>query len=221
MPRTARIVKFGHPYHVTQRGNFRQTVFDEDEDFMFYKCNLKESSKRYNLDILAWCLMSNHVHFICIPKDSESLAKTFRNLNMLYSQYYNKKHNQKGHLWQGRFFSCLLDSIHVKTAIRYVENNPVRASMVNKAADYKWSSAGEHIAEKYEIVTGEAKEIVGADNWSGYLDEVENEEEIKKLRTHTMKGMPFGSDVFLKKLEVFFKRELRIKSQGRPEKAKS
>ncbi len=218
MPRKPRIVKPGHPHHITQRGNFRQNVFDEDEDFQFYKCNLKENANKNGLEILAWCLMTNHVHFICIPKYMESFSKTFRQLNMVYSQYYNKKHNQRGHLWQGRYFSCLLDDSHVRTAIRYVENNPVRAGMVDMPSDYMWSSAIEHINDKYEIASGGAKEMVSVNDWNAYLGESENEEELEKLRTHTIKGIPLGNSIFIKKLEDYFKRELKIKQQGRPEK---
>lgn len=71
--------------------------------------------------------MSNHVHFIAVPIKAESLSKTFNMLHMRYSQLLNTRNKATGHLWQGRFFSCVLDERHLYAGIRYVENNPVRA----------------------------------------------------------------------------------------------
>ena len=69
--------------------------------------------------------MSNHVHFVCVPRREDALARTFNVLHMRYSQYFNRKKGLKGHLWQGQFYSCILDERHVYAAVRYVENNPV------------------------------------------------------------------------------------------------
>ncbi len=75
---------------------------------------LKEYSKKYSLRIWAYCLMGNHVHFVGVPMRDNSLAKTFNTLHMRYSQYFNKKRDITGYLWQGRFYSCLLDGVHLK-----------------------------------------------------------------------------------------------------------
>ena len=141
MPRIARIVAPGLPHHVTQRGNYRQNVFDDDSDRRRYLLWLKEYSHRYDLSILAYCLMSNHVHFIVIPQNDDSIARAFNAAHMLYSQYHNKKINITGHLWQGRFFSCVLDDRHLIATARYIERNPVRALIVKKPYEYIWSSA--------------------------------------------------------------------------------
>ncbi|HHT9117847.1 MAG TPA: transposase [Candidatus Hypogeohydataceae bacterium YC38] len=109
MPRIARAVAPDYPHHVTQRGNYQQTVFEDKEDRMQYLYWLKEYSRKYDLRIWAYCLMSNHVHFICVPGNADSLSKTFNTLHMRYSQHINRKKGMKGHLWQGRFFSCILD----------------------------------------------------------------------------------------------------------------
>ena len=77
----------------------------------------------------AWCLMSNHVHFVVEPSTEDGLAKVFNNTNMRYSQYFNRKRGLAGHLFQGRFFSCVLDSDHLYEAMRYVELNPLRAGV--------------------------------------------------------------------------------------------
>ena len=93
--------------------------------------------------------MPNHVHFIAIPQQKYSLAKTFNACHMRYSQYYNKKKNKKGHLWQGRFYSCALYAKHLYEAVRYVENNPVRAKIVKKAE--QWESLADLLLE-YDLI---------------------------------------------------------------------
>jgi len=145
MPRIARAVAKGYPHHITQRGNYRQIVFEADADYMQYLEWLKEYSNKYALAIWAYCLMGNHVHFVCVPGENDSLARTFNTLHMRYSQYVNRRRKTGGHLWQGRFYSTILDETHVYAAVRYVENNPVRAGIVSMAEDYRWSSAWEHI----------------------------------------------------------------------------
>lgn len=137
MPRIARAVARGLPHHITQRGNYRQGVFETDEDYLKYREWLKEYSKRYALDIWAYCLMSNHVHLVCVPDQDDSLARTFNLLHMRYSQYVNRRRKMNGHVWQEeRFYSTILDEVHLHAAIRYVENNPVRAGIVQKAEEY-------------------------------------------------------------------------------------
>ena len=145
MPRIARAVAVGYPHHITQRGNYRQAVFESDEDYIRYLELLRLYCKKYSLKIWAYSLMGNHVHFIAVPIEPESLAKTFNTLHMRYAQYFNMKNKASGHLWQGRFYSCALDERHLYAGMRYVENNPVRARIVKRAEQYQWSSAGAHV----------------------------------------------------------------------------
>ena len=145
MPRIARIVAVGLPHHITQRGNYRQEVFLDDSDRRQYLSWIQDYSLKYRLSILAYCLMPNHVHYIAIPQEEDSLAKTFNIAHMRYSQYFNKKIKAGGHLWQGRFYSCILDEPHLLMAAKYIERNPVRARLVKKPWEWRWSSAPAHI----------------------------------------------------------------------------
>ena len=90
MPRKPRIVIPELAYHVTQRGNYRQNVFGKDQDYKQYGYWMTAYSSKYGLDILAYCLMKNHVHFIVVPHNKDSLAKTFNAVHMRYAQYYNR-----------------------------------------------------------------------------------------------------------------------------------
>jgi len=219
MSRIARIVAPGYPYHVTQRGNYQQPVFDEEDDFRQYLLWLKEYASKYSLNIWAYCLMTNHVHFVCVPINEDSLARTFNTLHMRYSQYFNYKKRLKGHLWQGRFYSCILDKKHVYTAVRYVENNPVRAGIVKKPHSYKWSSACDHVKRgKESLLSHDCFLVEEIEDWLKYLQEKEDEQIIRNIKKCSMTGRPCGDDSFVKKLEKYLGRRLRALPWGRPRK---
>ena len=112
-------------YHITQRGNNKQDIFFVDDDREIYLQFLAEESSKYGLEVLGYCLMTNHIHLIAVPKDSESLAKVVGKTHFRYTQYINRMHERSGHLWQNRFHSCPLDKRHFWLALRYVESNPV------------------------------------------------------------------------------------------------
>ena len=116
MPRSARIVIPDCPHHVTQRGNNRSDVFFVDEDRQIYLDYLLDASKRFDLRIEGYCLMTNHVHLVVTPECDTSLADTMKRTNQLYAQYVNRMHRRSGHLWQDRFFSCTLDEDHFQRA---------------------------------------------------------------------------------------------------------
>jgi len=148
MPRIARVVVPGLPYHVTQRGSRREDVFFCDPDWRRYLDLALEYSTRFGLQILAYCLMTNHLHLVCVPLVVTSLAKVFKPVHSRYAQYLNGQLRICGRLWQGRFFSCAMDDDHLWAAIRYVERNPVRAGTVTRAEDYPWSSAAAHSGKR-------------------------------------------------------------------------
>ena len=153
MPRTARIVIPGCLYHVTQRGNYRQNVFYEDQDRAVYLKYIEEYAGKYKLGIYAFCLMDNHVHFIVKPHNLDSLAKTYRVVHQKYSLYLNRRLKEYGHRWQSRFYSCIVLGSHIPKAVKYVERNPVRAGMVEQPWHYAWSSARAHIGKSYKIIS--------------------------------------------------------------------
>ncbi len=219
MPRIARAVAIDYPHHITQRGNFHQNVFNDDEDRQNYLLWVQNYSNKYVLSILSYCLMSNHVHFIVIPHKEDSLARTFNTAHMCYAQYANKKMRRSGHLWQGRFFSCILEEQHLIMAARYVERNPVRANLVSKPWQWHWSSAGAH--------TGKGEALIAIDNlfnfvdikateWGKYIEESEDASLINNIKKHTLVGRPLGDDQFIEKLSKNMGRRFPALSKGRP-----
>lgn len=155
MPRIARVVAVGYPHHITQRGNYRQPIFAGEEDHRKYLSLIQLESERYGLEILAYCLMPNHVHVIGLPKTPETMAQVFKYVNMKYAQYFHRRTGARiGHLWQGRFFSCAMDETYTIACARYIERNPVRAGIVREPCQWKWSSARLHSGMREEDPLG-------------------------------------------------------------------
>lgn len=219
MPRIARVIVPNIPYHITQRGNYKQDVFLNDKDKLKYLSLVKENSKQYKVEILAYCLMNNHVHFAVVPQRPDSLSLMFKYVSMRYSQYFNRKLDRRGHLWQDRYFSCPLDKDHLFEVFRYIENNPVKAGLVKSAEDYPWSSAKSHIFSDFssdELLVDYTKYSKEIKNWKEYLNETSNEQLVLNLKKCTRSGKPAGNKDFIQDLEFKIGRVLRSKPMGRP-----
>ncbi len=218
MPRFRRLVVPDCPHHIIQRGNRRQRVFFCDADKDFYLRLLKRQSHQTGISFLAYCLLENHVHFIAVPKTEYSFAKGIGETHRKYTIIINAREDWKGYLWQGRFISFPMDETYLYAAIRYVERNPVRASIVSKAEDYPWSSALAHVAKKNDVLINGQENILKIEDWGAYLQEKDDEDFIKQIEFHEKTGRPFGSDVFLRKLELVTKRKILPQSPGRKRK---
>ncbi|MBN4073292.1 transposase [Mariprofundus ferrooxydans] len=210
----------GLPHHITQHGNRRDDVFFNDEDRLAYLEWLQGYCEKHAVDILAYCLMSNHIHLIAVPQANDGLQKVLKPLHMRYAQRINRAHGWRGHLWQGRFFSSPLDEAYLWSAVRYVERNPVRAGMVKRAEDYRWSSAAAHCGLRDDALLADRmlkdQDVVVADAWSGWLAVEEENRRLDMLRKHVEKGLPCGSDDFVERLGILAGRMLQLRPQGRP-----
>ena len=216
MSRKARIIIPKLAHHITQRGNNRQTIFEEDADYRQYCFWMNKYAALNGLAVLAYCLMVNHVHFIVVPKDYESISKTFQMVHMLYAQYMLRKRNASGHLWQGRFYSCVMDDQHLYRAIRYVEKNPVRSQIVKRAWWYPWSSARWHIdLAATPPINLKNTTLVDRNEWKEYLNETDEDFE-KNLRIQTRSSLALGSPAFISGMEKKIGRTLKILKAGRP-----
>ncbi|MDL2207609.1 transposase [Desulfovibrio sp. OttesenSCG-928-M16] len=210
MARLARVVIPGIPHHVTQRGNRRQPVFFSDDDYLAYLDLLTQWSRRAGMAAWAYCLMPNHVHIIAVPERQDSLHGALGETHRRYSCRVNCREGWRGHLWQGRFASYPMDKEHTLRAVRYVELNPVRAGLVQKPEDWRWSSARAHIlgvADELVDMRALAEEVI---DWEAYLQE----SELELFRRHERTGRPLGDTDFLQKLEILSGRTLMPRKRG-------
>jgi putative transposase len=213
----------GLPHHVTQRGNNRQDVFFVDGDRVRYLDLLGEQCDREGVRLLGYCLMTNHVHLVAIPRQEDSLQRAVGRTHYLYAQYVNRLHGRSGHLWQGRFFSCALDEPHALEALRYVERNPVRAKVTRVPWTYRWSSAAAHTGAggAMGLLDEEGwRELAGGLDWKEWLRTRDDASVLASLRLNTRTGRPLATDAFLSKLETLVGRRLRPLPVGRPKKPK-
>lgn len=146
-------------YHITARGNHRNDIFRDEEDFKIYLTLLEEAIEYFKnkFSVVCYCLMDNHVHIMLEAKDIHYKYFITR-INSLYAKWFNKKYNYIGHLYQDRYFSELIenDAQALETS-RYIHLNPVRANMVNMPEEYKWSSYLMYIGnEKEKIIVSES-----------------------------------------------------------------
>ena len=141
MARKQRVSSAGVLEHLIQRGNNRQVIFGCKEDMQAYVGWLKTYSKKYKVSVHAWVLMTNHVHLLCTPSSLNGISQMMQSLGRMYVTYFNRSYKRTGTLWEGRFKSCLVqEETYLMQVYRYIEMNPVRASMVDEPADYFWSS---------------------------------------------------------------------------------
>jgi putative transposase len=141
MPRRPRLSLPGIPWHIIQRGNNRAVCFHAEEDYQYYLHYLKEFADKFECAIHAYVLMTNHIHLLLTPAKADSAALMMKHLGQRYVQYINRTYRRTGTLWEGRFRSCLTQTEdYVLACYRYIELNPVRAGMVMKPQDYRWSS---------------------------------------------------------------------------------
>jgi len=227
MPRIARIVAPEFPHHIIQRGNRRQKVFFNEDDYNEYLTLLNDYSHRFNVDILAYCLMPNHVHLIATPHKEGSLARAVGETHRNYTRFINFREKWRGYLWQGRFSSYVLDERHLLAATRYILLNPVKAKIVGNpwdyawsSADYAWSSAKHHIRRNNNSLVNDSllQGLIG--DWKGFLAASPDSNEIRLLQLHERTGRPLGDNAFIEKLESFLKINLKKKKAGRKKKGK-
>lgn len=190
MPRIARVVAPKYPHHITQRGTNKSEIFIDNKDHLYFLKLLSEWVDKTKSEVWAYCLMSNHFHLLITTNSLNGLGRCLHGVTFRYAQYFNSKYARSGRLWQNRYFSCPVDKDEYLWAVaKYIEMNPVRAGIVKKPEDWRWSSAMEHIKGKTDgnivlhkwLRDGERK---------GYASFVLAGSEEEKIRKATSTGRP-------------------------------
>ncbi len=217
MPRVARLVIPDFPHHVTQRGNRRQTTFFSDADYGLYKTLLGEWAAKAGTKIWGWCLMPNHVHLILVPSHEDGLRAALGETHRRYTRHINTREEWRGHLWQERFASFPMDEAHLLSALRYVELNPVRAGLVKRPEDWRWSSARAHLNGESDNLTDMSTTSALVADWKSFLDDGLNADAHAAIQAGERNGRPLGSGAFKTQIESLSGRNLSIRPRGRPE----
>ena len=211
MPRNSRCIEPALAYHVTQRGNEKQDVFFSQSDRDVYLDLIRQQLADVEVSVLAYCLMTNHVHWVVLPQRNDSLAVLFQRVHGRYSQYLNARRGHTGHLWHGRYHSCIVDPERLWIACHYVERNPVQAGMVVSAERYRWSSAREHstgeFAKNSLLDRVFWEESGGVANWTDLMGVSTPSDTTQQFRRCTYSGRPFGDEEFVRQMEIKFNRK--------------
>lgn len=215
MARMARVVIPNYPHHVTQRGNRRQKTFFCDDDYRYYIDLMSEFSRQSATEVWAYCLMPKHVHLVMVPSEEEGLRATLGEAHRRYTRYINFREGWRGHLWQERFHSFIMDEKYLLSTVRYVERNPVVAKLCEKPEDWKWSSARAHLSGIDDKLVRVKPMLDRIKRWHAYLAGTDESIHKELIGLHTRTGRPLGSKDFVRKLEVIAGKELVPKRPGR------
>jgi len=218
MPRIARGLVDGFVYHVLNRGNGGQEVFNKDQDYKVFADLMKETKARYSIKIFAYCLMPNHFHMVVVPIHAEELSKGMQWLMTSHVRRYHQHYGTSGHIWQGRFKSFIIqEDNHLLTVLRYVEGNPVRAGLVNSAKDWSWSSHREAIGERACLLVDEIPIELPRD-WNRYVDQPLTGKELEELHQSVNRQSPYGISTWQIQVSKQLGLESTIRPRGRPSK---
>ncbi len=214
MARMPRLVVPGYPHHVTQRGARRMKTFFSEGDYEYYLDLIAHYKEGAGVDVLAYCLMPNHVHFVAVPHEKESLSRLFRQVHRHYTRHINFREQWKGHLWQERFHSFVMDEQYLLATVRYVERNPVKAKLCFLAEEWRWSSAGAHLLGVDDHIVTVKPMLERIPDWRAYLSMEEGERELSTIKHHSTSGRPAGDTTFVQYLEALTGRDLQKKKPG-------
>ena len=227
MPRKSRFYVAGMPVHIVQRGNNRQPIFFDENDNRLYLAWLKEAAEKYNCSVHAYVLMTNHVHLLLTPTDSTGVSRMMQYIGRYYVPYINHTYGRSGTLWEGRYKSSLIDAEdYLFICSRYIELNPVRASMVDHPSQYCWSSYGANAEGKPNAILQPHDQYIalGAtedercsayrDLFQAHVDDVA----VSDIRASWQTGTPLGNDRFREQIEAVLNCKVGYSRRGRPVK---
>lgn len=219
MTRIRRKFVGGGVYHVMNRANGRLRIFRKRGDFLAFEKVLEEALERLPCRLLAYCVMSNHWHLLLRPYEDGDVSEFVRWLTVTHVRRWHTSHGTVGigHVYQGRFKSFPVQTnAYFLTALRYIESNPMRAGIVERAEDWEWSSlAIRNGADKGELKLAKSPVRLPA-NWSELVNVLPNETDLLTLNNSVRRGCPFGSGEWVAKTARELGLEVTLKPLGRP-----
>jgi putative transposase len=220
MPRTARAVEADGIYHVLNRGNGRMQLFHKPADFDAFIKVLSEGLARYPVDLLTYCLMSNHWHLVLRPREAPALGRFMGWLGVTHVRRHHAHYGSRGggHLYQGRFKSFpVQDDGHFLTVCRYVEANALRAAMVERAEDWPYGGLSARSRRSGKLPLSQWP-VGRPANWMKLVNAAVEEPTLVLLRESVNGGKPFGSEQWVAKTARRLGLEHTLRGAGRPKK---
>lgn len=201
------------------RGNRRCTVFHNPADYDFFVALMYKASARIPMRMLGYCLMPNHFHLVLWPYNDGDMSRWMHWLLTSHVVRYSKIYQTTGRIWQGRFKAFPIERDgHLLNVLRYVERNPVRADLVQRAADWRWSSIG---GEKLPSGLLSESPVTKPARWAQLVDRPESAEELDTLRRCSLKCRPYGSDAWILDTAAKLGLQSSLRGPGRPKKGHS
>lgn len=225
MPRKPRMYLAGVPCHVVQRGNNRDACFFTDEDYRFYLDVLGEACCRYQVELHAYVLMTNHVHLLLTPQAEAGVSRVMQSLGRRYVQYVNRTYRRCGTLWESRHKASLVDAEqYLLACYRYIELNPVVAGMVSHPGDYTWSSFScnawgrcDGLVKPHALYLGLGQDALSRQSCYRELFANHLSKELQyEIWTALDFSMPLGNDRFRQQIERALGRSIGQAKRGRP-----
>ena len=220
MSRPKRITLGGYVYHVLNRANGRLRIFRKDDDFLAFEQIMAEGVERFSMRLCGYCIMGTHWHLLLWPREDGDLSEFLRWISLTHTQRYHASHGTVGigHLYQGRFksFPVQGDS-HYLTVLRYIEANPLRAGLVERADDWPWSSFAVRLGYDCAFALSDGP-VALPSNWAAILREVFTEEELDPIEKSVKRGAPFGQTKWTQKTAARLQLQSTLTPRGRPKK---
>jgi putative transposase len=217
MPRTARASVGGMWYHALNRGNRREVVFHKPGDYDAFVEVMIDARARVPVDLLGYCLMPNHFHFLLRTNHDGDLGRWMQWLLTAHARRYHRHHGTSGHVWEGRFKAFpVQDDDHLVTVLRYVERNALRAELVSRAEDWKWSSLPAWQRGDPLLLRGRVP--VRDERWLERVNEPLSVGDLQRLRHSVSRGRPYGGEAWTRDTAIRLGLESCLRPQGRPRK---
>lgn len=216
VPRTARASRGGVCHHVMNRGNQRATVYHDARDYERFEDSMRRAGERLPMRILAWCLMPNHFHVVLWPYEDGDLGRWMHWLLTTHVQYHRQRHGTTGRIWQGRFKAPPVQrDDHLLTVMRYVERNPLRAGLVDRAQDWPWSSLRGRAGEVHPLVGPSPVPLPAY--WCDFVNEPLTTTELEAVRTSLQRERPYGDPAWTRGTAERLGLLDSLRKRGRPE----
>ena len=218
MPRRLRFAGGGYAYHVLNRAVGRTRIFGRVRDFEAFEETIAEARRRMPMRILAWCVLPNHWHFVLWPRKDGELSEFMRWLTVTHTQRWHAAHHTAGTgpLYQGRFKSFpIQEDDHLVAVMRYVERNALRANLVERVQQWRWSSLWHRVHGEGATILDEGP-VPLPRNWLRHVQSAETEAELAALRRSVVRGTPFGEESWQERTAKRLGLQSTLRPRGRP-----